>query len=169
MRDKSRIKRICKLIETEWLRVPDQRLGQFLANYVFGHHVDIFFQEDDMSETMLICTQNEKNNNKVVTSTKPKINRTNSPEKWYVYIVECKDGTLYTGTSNNVTRRIEDHNRGKGAKYIRGKRPVELRAFWEFDTRSKACIREYEIKQLGRVAKLELIKERTKEYFRYGK
>ena len=50
MREKARIKRICKKIEKLWGEVPDQRLGQFLANYVFGHHRDIFYQEDDVSE-----------------------------------------------------------------------------------------------------------------------
>ena len=53
MRDKKRIKRICRLIETLWLQVPDQRLGQFLANYIFGHHKDIFYQEDDITEEKL--------------------------------------------------------------------------------------------------------------------
>ena len=45
MRDPKRIKKICRTIEKKWAKVPDQRLGQFLANYVFGHHVDVFFQE----------------------------------------------------------------------------------------------------------------------------
>lgn len=53
MRDPKRIKRICKLIEKVWNKVPDQRLGQFLSNYVFGHHTDIFFQEDNITEEIL--------------------------------------------------------------------------------------------------------------------
>jgi len=53
MRDKKRIKRICTLIEKLWNTQQDQRLGQLLANYVFGHHQDIYFQEDDISETNL--------------------------------------------------------------------------------------------------------------------
>ena len=53
MRDIKRIKKICKLLKTKWEKVPDQRLGQFLANYVFGHHVDVFFQEDDVSQEVL--------------------------------------------------------------------------------------------------------------------
>jgi len=53
MREKARIKRICKLIEKLWNTVPDQRLGQLMSNYVFGHHQDIFFQEDDISEINL--------------------------------------------------------------------------------------------------------------------
>ena len=53
MRDPKRIKRICKLIEKLWIKCPDQRLGQLLANYVFGHHTDIFFLEDDLTEKIL--------------------------------------------------------------------------------------------------------------------
>lgn len=47
MRNPKRIPQICKRIEKLWTKYPDQRLGQLLANYVFGHHVDIYFQEDD--------------------------------------------------------------------------------------------------------------------------
>ena len=53
MRNPERIERICKLLEKAWSKAPDQRLGQFLANYVFGHHQDIFFQEDDVTEERL--------------------------------------------------------------------------------------------------------------------
>jgi len=53
MRKIARVKRICKLLEKEWLKVPDQRLGQFLSNYVFGEGQDIFFQEDDLTENCL--------------------------------------------------------------------------------------------------------------------
>ena len=53
MRDIKRIKRICKLIEKVWLQHPDHRLGQMLSNYCFGHHQDIWFQEDDQSEKIL--------------------------------------------------------------------------------------------------------------------
>jgi hypothetical protein len=53
MRDKKRIKRICKLIEKIWNKYPDQRLGQLLSNYVFGRQIDIFFQEDNLTEENL--------------------------------------------------------------------------------------------------------------------
>lgn len=75
---------------------------------------------------------------------------------WYVYIVECSDGTLYTGTATDVQRRIEQHNQGKGAKYTKMRRPVKLRASFEHLCRSSACKREYQIKQLSRQKKLEL-------------
>jgi len=53
MRNKKRIKRICRLLEKKWSEVPDQRLGQLLINYVFGYHQDIFFQEDSLTENCL--------------------------------------------------------------------------------------------------------------------
>jgi len=53
MRDLKRIDRICALLKKQWKKVPDQRLGQFLANYIFGHHEDIFYQEDDVTEKKL--------------------------------------------------------------------------------------------------------------------
>jgi len=53
MRDPKRISKICKLIEEAWSKAPDQRLGQFLSNYVYGHHVDIFFKRDKDVEYML--------------------------------------------------------------------------------------------------------------------
>ena len=59
MRDKKRIKRILKLIEIAWGKVPDQRLGQFLSNYVFGYKTDIFYQDDDKTEDILKEVYNE--------------------------------------------------------------------------------------------------------------
>jgi uncharacterized protein YihD (DUF1040 family) len=56
MKDPERIKRICKLLEEQWSKVPDQRLGQFLFNYVFDEGIDIFYQEDNSTEKRL---QNE--------------------------------------------------------------------------------------------------------------
>jgi len=53
MRDPKRIKRICRLLEKQWSKVPDLRLGQFMANFIFGHHTDTFYQEDTVSEELL--------------------------------------------------------------------------------------------------------------------
>ena len=53
MRDPKRIKRICKLLEKAWIKDPDQRLGQFLSNYIYGHHQDIFYKDDDEIEVVL--------------------------------------------------------------------------------------------------------------------
>lgn len=76
---------------------------------------------------------------------------------WYVYIVQCSDNTLYTGISNNVTKRIDAHNKGKGAKYTKTRRPVVLLKQFECPDRSSASKLEYKIKQMTRKQKLALI------------
>ncbi len=78
----------------------------------------------------------------------------------YVYIVECRDNTLYTGYTNDPKRRIKEHNLGDGAKYTRGRGPVKLVYLEEFTDKSEAMKREYEIKQLSRSEKLELIRNK---------
>ena len=76
---------------------------------------------------------------------------------WYVYILECSDGTLYTGITNNVNKRLITHNKGKGAKYTRSRLPVKLRALFNAEDRSKASKEEYKIKQMSRAEKMKLI------------
>ena len=75
----------------------------------------------------------------------------------YTYIVKCSDETLYTGWTNNLKKRLEAHNSGKGAKYTKNRRPVELVYFEEYDKKQEAMLREYAIKQLSRQKKLALI------------
>ena len=77
----------------------------------------------------------------------------------YVYIVECDDGTLYTGYTTDVERRVAEHNAGDGAKYTRCRTPVELVYTESFDSQSAAMSREYEIKQLSRAEKDALVEE----------
>lgn len=79
---------------------------------------------------------------------------------WYVYVVECSDGTLYTGVATDLDKRLEEHNIGIGAKYTRGRRPVKIVHFEEYGSRSEACRREYQIKQLSKKKKLALVAER---------
>lgn len=74
----------------------------------------------------------------------------------YTYIVKCCDNTIYTGWTTDLDRRIEAHNSGKGAKYTRSRRPVELIYAERFDTKQEAMRREWEIKQLSREEKLRL-------------
>ena len=76
---------------------------------------------------------------------------------WAVYIVRCSDGSLYTGISNNVPRRISAHNTGKGAKYTAQRRPVTLMYSEPSKNRSTATKREREIKRFSRAQKLALI------------
>lgn len=78
----------------------------------------------------------------------------------YVYIVKCSDGTLYTGWTNNLEKRIKAHNDGKGAKYTKGRGPIELVYFEEFEEKVKAMKREYEIKKLNKVSKGKLISKK---------
>ncbi|MES3518134.1 MAG: GIY-YIG nuclease family protein [Natronomonas sp.] len=78
-------------------------------------------------------------------------------QRHHVYVLRCADGTLYTGYTTDVERRITEHNAGEGAKYTRGRTPVELVHTEDFDERSAAMSREYEIKQLSRGEKLSLI------------
>lgn len=78
---------------------------------------------------------------------------------WYVYILRCRDDTLYTGVTDDIPRRIEAHNSGKGAKYTRGRSPVRLCYQASFDSHSEALKCEYAIKQLSRSEKLKLIEQ----------
>ena len=80
----------------------------------------------------------------------------------YTYIVECADGSLYCGWTNDLDKRIKDHNAGKGAKYTKTRLPVKLVYFEEFDTKEEAMSREWHIKQLRREKKMELIAKMSK-------
>ena len=75
----------------------------------------------------------------------------------YTYILKCKDGTFYTGWTNNLEKRLKDHNEGKGAKYTKARRPVELVYYEAFPTKEEAMSREYAIKQMSRSEKETLI------------
>lgn len=75
----------------------------------------------------------------------------------WVYVVECSDGTYYTGYTTDVERRLREHNDGTGAKYTQGRAPVTLLHTEQFETQSAAMRREYEIKQLTRSQKERLI------------
>ncbi len=79
---------------------------------------------------------------------------------WYMYIVSCSDGTLITGITVNINKRIHEHNHGKkGAKYTKSRRPVKLVYKEEHPDRSEASKAEYEIKSFSRSKKLKLIRE----------
>jgi putative endonuclease len=78
-------------------------------------------------------------------------------KKYYVYILECNDGSLYTGSTNNLERRLKQHNDGKGAKYTKMHRPVKIVYSAEAKDKSSAFKEEYRIKQLKRIDKLKLI------------
>ncbi len=75
----------------------------------------------------------------------------------YVYMVRCRDGSLYTGWTTDPARRLAEHNSGKGAKYTKSRRPVELVYLEELDSREDALRREAGIKRLKRSEKLRLL------------
>ena len=77
---------------------------------------------------------------------------------WHVYILRCADGTLYTGITTDLERRVEEHNAGTGARYTAPRRPVELVYSERASDRSAAGRREAAIKKLSRADKLELIR-----------
>ena len=79
----------------------------------------------------------------------------------YTYIVRCKDGSLYTGWTNDIEKRIKAHNEGKGAKYNKSRRPVKLVYYEEFQTKEEAMKREYAIKHMRRKEKEKIIGDRV--------
>lgn len=77
---------------------------------------------------------------------------------WFVYILECSDGTLYTGISNNVEKRFVQHRNGKGGYYTRSHKPVRIVYKEKLNSKNLALKREYEIKKLTREGKRNLIR-----------
>jgi len=82
---------------------------------------------------------------------------------WCVYIIYCSDNSLYTGISNDVNRRLEQHASGQGAKYFRGRKPLQLVYLESGHTRSTASQREAEIKNLSKIEKLHLLESNNNE------
>lgn len=82
----------------------------------------------------------------------------------YTYMVRCSDGSFYTGWTNHLEQRIQAHNEGRGAKYTKSRRPVELVYYEVYETKEEAMRREYAIKQLHRMDKLQLIQKYKEEH-----
>lgn len=82
---------------------------------------------------------------------------------YYIYMLRCKDGSIYTGYTDNIYKRIEKHRSGNGAKYTRGRGPFELVHYESFLTKEEAMQREAAIKKLTKEAKLNLIAEDAKK------
>jgi len=81
---------------------------------------------------------------------------------WFVYLVRCQDDTLYCGIAKDLARRLEEHNStDKGAKYTRGRRPVDMVYTEEVTSRAKATQREGQIKKMSRAQKMALIQDGT--------
>lgn len=84
----------------------------------------------------------------------------------YTYILKCRDGSLYTGWTNDLRKRIKAHNEGKGAKYTKSRAPVSLVYFEEYETKQEAQKREYAIKRCTKKQKLSLISKMDGEALR---
>lgn len=82
--------------------------------------------------------------------------------RWHVYMVRCADDSLYTGCTNDLARRVDAHNTGKGARYTRSRRPVQVVWSVRVKDRSAALSREARVKQLSRLEKLALVTKRRK-------
>lgn len=78
---------------------------------------------------------------------------------WFVYILECRDGSFYTGVTNDLDKRMETHAKGKGSKYVMKKGFKQLLRTKECESKSDACKAEYQIKQLHRNDKLDWFKD----------
>jgi len=78
------------------------------------------------------------------------------PDTWFVYMVECRDGSLYTGITNDLERRVQQHNEGLASRYTRSRRPVVLRYREPCGSRSQALIRECAVKLMTPVQKRAL-------------
>jgi putative endonuclease len=87
----------------------------------------------------------------------------------YTYILECADGTYYCGWTNDLEKRLDSHNAGKGGKYTRVRLPVKLVYHEEFDTKEEAMSREWHIKQMTRAQKESLILRDRKQSVVNGK
>ena len=84
-------------------------------------------------------------------------------DKAYTYMLECRDGSLYTGWTNNLEKRVACHNAGKGGKYTASRLPVKLVYYETFETKQEAMRREYAIKQLSRKEKIKLVGNQKSE------
>ncbi len=83
-------------------------------------------------------------------------------KQWVLYMLECKDGTLYTGITDDLTRRFTQHNAGKGAKYTRGRTPLKLVYSEKCESHSQALKREIAVKCLTRAEKLNMCRSYEK-------
>ncbi len=81
------------------------------------------------------------------------------PKPWFVYLLRCANGCLYTGITTDVQKRLAVHNTGKGSAYVRAHRPAKLVAFTESETRSAASVLEYAVRSLTRAQKIALAKK----------
>jgi putative endonuclease len=83
----------------------------------------------------------------------------NEQQPWQLYVLRCSDGTLYTGITTDLDRRVREHQDGRGARYTRGRRPVICVGTWSYPDRARAARSEHAFKQLRRASKLHFIEQ----------
>ena len=88
-----------------------------------------------------------------------------SKNSWCLYVLRCADGTLYTGITNNLEKRLKAHNSGKGAKYTRSRAPCEIVATCSMPNKSASLKSEHRFKKLSRQQKLDAIQEGIEKLF----
>lgn len=142
-------------IARDW-NVPASGEGHVLEFYVKHSYLSKFDVQDaggkSHREYWIPAEELEEFNDNIM----GKIWKIKSYYVWFVYILQCSDGTLYTGITNNLQKRIEAHNKGAGAKYTRGRGPVTLIKSFEVMDKGEALKIERRIKKLSRDQKLEL-------------
>jgi putative endonuclease len=85
-------------------------------------------------------------------------------KSYYFYVLQCRDGSFYAGYTTDIERRVEKHNRGKGAKYTNSRKPVTLIFYQELPSKSEALKAEAQFKKLGRAQKKEFLKKERVQY-----
>ena len=80
---------------------------------------------------------------------------------WYVYIILCSDSSLYSGITTDIERRFQQHAEGRGAKYFRGRQPLQVVYLENHNSRSSASKREYQIKAMNRVEKRSMVSQQS--------
>ena len=102
-------------------------------------------QEEESNEVMFYCHKCKK-----------LIKKRSNPKQYYVYLLKCRNDAIYTGITTEVERRIEEHKKGNGSKYVAKKGVKKLLAVWICENRSEASKLEYRIKQMSHIEKRQL-------------
>ncbi len=135
--------------------------GPFDSSYSYSYIEDLSLHYFGISSAELIVAQmldvEGTDVEEVLQSVEKKIEMVDIEPKNYTYILECSDGSLYCGWTNNLEKRVETHNAGLGAKYTKSRRPVKLVYYETFYTKEEAMRREWHMKRMKREDKLKLI------------
>lgn len=141
------------------LPIPKSHLGEFIGAMVHTSWAKsgcVWYLEKIIGDSAVLKTPTT--NKTLIADTKDLMTTDGNKDllkPWYVYLLECADGTIYTGIAVDVDARMKQHGTKKGAKYTRTRGPFKLINSFKCETRSEALKLEYKIKQLSRKEKLE--------------